>query len=205
MPVGSTDFTKWLKWHPHGPVLLVGGQDGTMWMYQLPSGTTMQIFSSHTGAVNSGAFIPSGKRILSGDASGTLIYWDPRITTPLWKLSSSDDRFGLSGGIISIAINKEGTLAVVGGAEGGVKIVNLAKEKGEVVGGLEGHAEGESVESVVFVDIGLAGASKEVVVTGGTDGKICVWDLNTMRLRMEMKHEVGVRLSFSYLLANLFQ
>lgn len=151
----------------------------------------MQIFSSHTGPVNIGAFIPSGKRMITGDADGTLIYWDPRSTAPMWKLSSSDDRFGLGGGVISIAVNREGTVAVVGGAEGGVKIVNLAKEKGEVVGGLEGHGEGESVESIVFVDIGTAGASKEVVVTGGTDGKICVWDLGTMRLRAEMKHEVS--------------
>lgn len=188
----GVDEVVWLKWHPAGPVLLVGGQDSTMWMYQLPSGNSMQIFASHTETVNVGTFIPSGKRILSGDGAGTLIYWDPRSTTPLWKLSSEDERFGLSGGVISIAVNKEGTLAVVGGAEGGVKIVNLAKEKGEVIGGLEGHQEGESVESVAFVDIGAAGSTREVVVTGGTDGKVCVWDLNTMRLRTEMKHDDSV-------------
>lgn len=151
----------------------------------------MQIFASHTSTVNVGTFIPSGKRIITGDSDGTLIYWDPRSTAPLWKLSSTDDRFGLTGGVISIAANRDGTVAVVGGAEGGVKIVNLAKEKGEVVGGLEGHGEGESVESVIFVDIGTTGASREVVVTGGTDGKICVWDLGTMRLRAEMKHDVS--------------
>jgi ribosome assembly protein SQT1 len=162
-------------------------------MYQLPSGSTMQIFSSHTEGVNVGTFVPSGKRLLTGDGSGSLIYWDPRTTTPSWKLSSADDRFGLTGGVISVAVNREATLAVVGGAEGGVKIVNLAKEKGEVIGGLEGHKEGDSVESIVFVDLGsgVGGAGKEVVVTGGTDGKICVWDLSTMRLRTEMKHNVS--------------
>ncbi|KIM24451.1 hypothetical protein M408DRAFT_331802 [Serendipita vermifera MAFF 305830] len=150
----------------------------------------MQILSSHTSSVNIGTFTPSGKRLLTGDSAGTLIYWDPRSSTPLWKLSSTDDRFGLTGGVVSIAVNKEGTLAVVGGAEGGVKVVKLAEEKGEVVRALEGHAEGESVESIVFVDLG--GAVKEVAVTGGTDGKICVWDLSTMRLRAEMKHADAV-------------
>jgi WD40 repeat protein len=152
----------------------------------------MQIFSSHTGAVNIGTFIPSGKRLLTGDANGTLIFWDPRQNAPVWKLSSSDDRFGLTGGVISIGVNKDGTLAVVGGAEGGVKVINIAKEKGEVVGALEGHAEGDSVESVAFVDLG--GGGKEVAITGGTDGKICVWDLGTMKLRTEMKHNVSTPL-----------
>jgi len=156
-------------------------------MYQLPSGNTMQILSSHTRAVNIGTFTPNGKRLLTGDATGTLIYWDPRSTTPLWKLSSADDRLGLTGGVVSIAVNKEGTVAVVGGAEGGVKVVKLAEDKGEVLRALDGHSEGESVESIVFVDLG--GTGREVVVTGGTDGKICVWDLGTMRLRTEMKHE----------------
>jgi WD40 repeat protein len=148
----------------------------------------MQILSSHTSTVNIGTFTPSGKRLLTGDSTGTLIYWDPRLTSPLWKLSSEDDRFGLTGGVVSIAVNKEGTVAVVGGAEGGVKVVKLTEEKGEVIRGLEGHAEGDSVESIVFVDFG--GTGREVVVTGGTDGKICVWDVGTMRLRAEMKHEV---------------
>ncbi|KAG8756178.1 hypothetical protein FRC14_003294 [Serendipita sp. 396] len=187
----GVDEVVWLKWHPQGPVLLVGGQDATVWMYQLPSGTSMQVFASHTGPVNIGSFIPSGKRIITGDAEGTLIYWDPRSPSPLWKLSSTDERFGLTGGVISVAAKKEGTIAVVGGAEGGVKVVSLVKEKGEVIGGLEGHAEGESVETVAFVDLGAAGGNREVVVTGGTDGKICVWDLNTMRLRTEMRHNVS--------------
>ncbi|KAG8830893.1 hypothetical protein FRC17_004108, partial [Serendipita sp. 399] len=121
----GVDEVVWLKWHPVGSVLLVGGQDSTVWMYQLPSGTSMQVFASHTGPVNIGNFIPSGKRIITGDAEGTLIYWDPRSTSPLWKLNSSDERFGLTGGVISVGVNKEGTIAVVGGAEGGVKVVTL--------------------------------------------------------------------------------
>jgi len=151
----------------------------------------MQILSSHTSTVNIGTFTPSGKRLLTGDSTGTLIYWDPRSSTPLWKLSSADERFGLTGGVVSIAVNKEGTVAVVGGAEGGVKVVKITEERrGEVLKALDGHSEGDSVESIVFVDLG--GAGKEVVVTGGTDGKICVWDLGTMRLRAEMKHDVSL-------------
>lgn len=100
-------------------------------------------------------------------------------------------------------MNPLSTLAVVGGAAGGLRVVNL--NKGDVVGALEGHREGESVESVTFIDLvgaGAAGASAAsgggsgVVVTGGTDGKACIWDLSTMRLRATLEHQVSPSISF---------
>ena len=115
------------------------------------------------------------------------MYWDPRSSTPLFKLSPSDGRFDL-GGITSLAINPSSTLAVVGGASGAVRVVSLSK--GEVVGALKGHAEGESVEVVQFVDISGMGTGSSVVVTGATDGKACIWDLSTMRLRGTLEHQV---------------
>ena len=64
----------------------------------------------------------------------------------------------------------------------------MSLSKGDVVGALEGHKEGESVEAVQFVD--LTGVGSDVVVTGGTDGKAFIWDLSTMRLRATVEHEV---------------
>jgi ribosome assembly protein SQT1 len=116
------------------------------------------------------------------------MYWDPRSPTPLFKLSPQDARFDLEN-ITSLAINASSTLAVVGGTSGSVRVVSLSK--GEVVGALGGHAEGDSVEAVQFVDLAGTGSSPGVVVTGGTDGKACVWDLTTMRLRATLTHRVN--------------
>lgn len=77
----------------------------------------------------------------------------------------------------------------------------VSLSKGEVVGALAGHQEGESVEAVEFVELatpgplsgGTSAASGGVVVTGATDGKACIWDLSTMRLRATLEH--GVRSS----------
>ncbi len=93
---------------------------------------------------------------------------------------------------------------MVGGAAGGLRAINLSK--GEVIGALEGHREGESVESVVFGDLVGAGASSSgapgggsgVVVTGSTDGKACIWDLSTMRLRATLEHEVRKKYAAGY-------
>ena len=126
---------------------------------------------------------------VTADAEGTLIFWDPRSPTPVFKLTPSDARFDLQG-ITSLSVNAASTLAVVGGVDGGVRVVSLSK--GDVVGALDGHKEGESVEAVQFVDLSGAGAGSGVVVTGGTDGKVCIWDLSTMRLRASMEHGAGL-------------
>lgn len=177
-------------------------------VFLVPSGSTMQVFAGHTGSVNCGDFTPDGmmyaiilhltntqprhfpgKRIVTACSDGTLMLWDPRSPTPIFKLSSQDARFDV-GGITSLAINPASSLAVIGGSEGGVRVVSLSK--GEVVGALGGHSESESVEAVQFVDLGATGSGSGVVVTGATDGKACIWDLNTMRLRSVMEHKVGL-------------
>ncbi|EKM78755.1 hypothetical protein AGABI1DRAFT_114353 [Agaricus bisporus var. burnettii JB137-S8] len=184
------DEVMFLRWHPKGYVLLAGSNDSTLWLWQLPSGKTMQVFAGHVGPINCGEFTPDGKHIISADAENTLIFWDPRSDTPIFKLTSSDARFNLDG-ITSLGVNPSSTLAIVGGAAGGIRVISLSK--GEVVQSLGGHTEGESIESVVFVDLtGTGTESRGVVVTGATDGKACIWDLSTMRLRSTLQHEDAV-------------
>ncbi|TFK75235.1 ribosome biogenesis protein Sqt1 [Pluteus cervinus] len=181
------DEVTFLRWHPKGAVLLVGSNDTTLWLFQLPSGNTMQVFAGHSGPVNCGEFTPDGKRIISACAGGTVLFWDPRSPTPLFKLSADDARFDLDG-ITSIGVNPSSTLAIVGGAAGGVRVISLSK--GEIVSTLGGHTEGESIEAITFVDLtGSSNTGPGVAVTGGTDGKICIWDLSTMRLRTTLQHE----------------
>ena len=129
-----------------------------------------------------------GKRIISACADGHLIFWDPRSSTPVFKITPDDARFDLDG-ITSIAVNPSSTLAVVGGAAGGVRVIGLTK--GDIVSTLGGHTEGESIESIVFIDITGSNTGPGVVVTGATDGKACIWDLTTMRLRVTLEHGVG--------------
>lgn len=151
----------------------------------------MQVFAGHTAPVQCGDFTPDGKRIITADAEGTLIFWDPRSPSPVFKLSASDARFDMEG-ITALAVNPASTLAVVGGTTGSVRVVSLSK--GEVVGALGGHNEGESVEAVAFVELTPGAAAQTaggIVVTGATDGKACIWDLSTNRLRATLEHEVS--------------
>ncbi|KAF9563254.1 WD40 repeat-like protein [Agrocybe pediades] len=184
------DEVMFLRWHPKGNALLAGSNDSTLWLWQLPSGKTLQVFAGHIGPVNCGDFTPDGKRIVSADQEGNLVYWDPRNPAPIFKLGPNDARFSLDG-ITSLAVNPASTLAVVGGAAGGVRVVSLSK--GEIVSTLGGHTEGESIEAIVFVDLAGSGSTGPgVVVTGATDGKACIWDLTTMRLRATLTHDDAI-------------
>nr|GAT60741.1 ribosome biogenesis protein Sqt1 [Mycena chlorophos] len=183
------DEVMFLRWHPKGSVLLAGSNDATLWLWQLPSGSTMQVFAGHSGPVQCGEFTPDGKRIVSACADGTLIFWDPRSPNPIFKLTAQDGRFDLDG-ITSLSINPSSSLAVVGGAAGGVRVVSL--NKGEVVATLGGHTEGESIEAIAFVDLAGNSTGAGVVATGATDGKVCIWDLTTMKLRATLEHEDAV-------------
>ncbi|KAG6877803.1 hypothetical protein C0993_003777 [Termitomyces sp. T159_Od127] len=183
------DEVMFLRWHPKGGVLLAGSNDSTVWLWQLPSGNTMQVFAGHSGPVNCGEFTPDGRRIVTACADGTLIFWVPRSPTPVFKLTPQDGRFDLDG-ITSLKVNPSSSLAVVGGAGGGVRVVSL--NKGEVVATLGGHTEGESIEAIEFVNLPGVGAGAGVAVTGATDGKACIWDLSTMRLRATLEHSDAI-------------
>lgn len=176
----------------------------------------MQVFAGHTDAITAISFTPdgelysllrrppaaqlihplssSGKRLLTASSDSTLILWDPRSPSPSLTFTPTDGRFALEDGITSLAVHPNSTLAVVGGGAGGVRVVNLLK--GNVVTGLQGHNQGDSVESVVFLEI----AGNGVVVSAGTDGKACVWDVTTLRLRATLTHNVrlfSLRLSYN--------
>jgi ribosome assembly protein SQT1 len=73
-----------MTWHPKGAVLVAGGADSTVWMWQraclppqpaasialtshsfwtaptVPSGNTMQVFAGHTDSVSAVAWTPDG-------------------------------------------------------------------------------------------------------------------------------------------------
>jgi len=51
---------QWIDWHPRGYVLLAGGADGTIWMWTIPTGKCMQVFTGHVESVTTGQFTPDG-------------------------------------------------------------------------------------------------------------------------------------------------
>lgn len=106
---------------------------------------------------------------------------------------SSTTAYGeFEGGMTSLAIAPASNLFAVGGADGKIKVINLPD--GRVVNSLAGHAEGESVEGLEFMDIlGLAGEGSSstkglLLVSAGTDGRAIIWDVTNGNARAEVQH-----------------
>lgn len=162
----------------------------------------MTVLSGHTSTVSCGAFLPNGRNLITTSLDSSLIIWDPRSPTPVHKLAPGQtsnwstftvrsEEYEAEGGITALAVAPASNLVAVGGANGGIRIVNVVK--GEVVGRLEGHKDGESVEALAFVDLlGGRGEGKGMVlVSVGTDGRGVVWDVATSRVRAELHHDVS--------------
>lgn len=165
----------------------------------------MNVFSGHTGSVTCGQFTPDGRRLVSGSDDGSLIVWDPRDAAALAKLGDDDGRFALEGGITSLCISPDNRLVLVGGASGNIRVVNVANlDQGggaSVVGALEGHEPGESVESLEFIDLVAAAtvpssttraSTSAYVVSAATDGKAVVWDLAVGKMRGQVLHDAPI-------------
>jgi len=137
------------------------------------------------------SLLSTGKKILTASEDSTLILWDPREGTAIHKLLPTDARFKLESGINCLAINPASTVAILGGAEGGLRAVNLIQ--GTVLAQMTGHEEGASIEMVAFNEVPtVAGAAAlSVVVSVGTDGRVCTWEASSFRLRSTDSHEVS--------------
>lgn len=79
---GSTDDLLFLEWHPKGNVILTGGKDYMIWMFNGVNGEYINCFSGHEDEVTSAQFTinDSGKHILSSSADKTIRLWSPMKT-----------------------------------------------------------------------------------------------------------------------------
>lgn len=164
----------------------------------VPSGNNMQVFSSHTESTTAGYFTPNGKLLVTTSADSSACVFDPRDSNPLLRLATHQTaNFGrFEEGITALAVAPASNLLAIGGANGAIRVINLPD--GKVVGRIPGHAEGESVEGLVFMDIlGLAGPGGDgstkglLLVSAATDGKAVVWDVTTGKPRAEVHHGVS--------------
>ncbi|RKP12066.1 quinon protein alcohol dehydrogenase-like superfamily, partial [Piptocephalis cylindrospora] len=172
----------WLHWHPKGNVLLAGTNEGTMWMWTIPTGTVMQVISGHSESITDGRFTHDGKRIVSVSEDSSFGVWDPRTGGSLCRVSGQEDARFHPESITCIALSQDDTLALTGSTDGTARLVRT--ETGSILQSFEAHTE--SVESVGFCEV------LPLAALGSVDGGISIWDINTMKLRKTVKHEDAV-------------
>ncbi|KAJ1556952.1 hypothetical protein HK405_001293 [Cladochytrium tenue] len=138
----------WLSWHARGNVLLCGSEDGTMWMWQVPSGNCMNVFSGHVGSVTAGAFTPDGRSIVSGAEDGNVLVWDPKTAAIKTKFQTGDARF-MDCPVTSLAVHKDSQIVLCGGQDGSASVLHTGS--GKILGSVSKATD--SIETTGFCKV----------------------------------------------------
>jgi WD40 repeat protein len=164
-------------------VVVTGGWDGTVRLWDALSGAVVAELSGHDGSVRAIALGRAGNRdvVVSGGDDARVQLWDATSGAVVAKL------IGHLGGIRAVALGRAGDRDVVvsGGSDGTVRLWDASS--GAVVAELSGH-DG----SVRAVALGRAGDG-DVVVSGGSDGTVRLWDASSGAVVAELSgHRGGV-------------
>ena len=151
--------------------LLAGtrGEPGRPWLCPKfgsltpPGGPLRQMLVGHSGTVDAVAFLPDGRRGLSGSADNTLRLCDLASGETLRTLE------GHSAGVEAVALSVDGSRALSGSDDKTLRLWDL--ETGETLRTLEGHTS--SVNAVAVLPDGRRALS------GSSDGTLRLWHLAT--------------------------
>lgn len=177
---GPTAGINWVRWHNRGAVLLAGSEDATAWMWKLPEGSVMQIFSAHSASVSYGGFVNGGRSVITASEDGTVRLWNPRAGTVDHCIHAGSPQEPLA--ITCLSSHDSQPLFLFGAESGALKLGHA--DSGKVLAQLGAHDH--SVESTGFCDC------MNLAASAAMDGRLCIWDLSTLALRHTCQHDAGV-------------
>lgn len=126
-------------------IIALGASDGSVWVYTVDASDNvtplqvMQAYYLHTESCTAGAWTPDGNLLATVSEDGSFYVWDVFGEASAAGISGStgsqavvgltreDQRFAVEGGLYSVAVAPGGAFAVVGGAEGMIRVVGLPR------------------------------------------------------------------------------
>jgi WD40 repeat protein len=159
---GHTALVSSLAFNKDGNVLASGSYDGTIRLWEYPSGKPLQTIKAGDKQIYTIAYTPDGTSLASGDFGGMIKLWNPKDVAKAAK-----EFKGHNGAVTSIAYGPDNATLASGGVDKSVRLwdTKAAKELKNL------GAHKESVYAVAFSPDG------QYVVSGSYDGAIKLWDV----------------------------
>ncbi|MFI1732609.1 TIR domain-containing protein [Streptomyces acidicola] len=173
------------RFSPDGTLLATGdgGDDwrnGTVRVWDIRERRLLHEFTGHPGRVYTLDFHPGGRFLVSGDTEGDVRLWDLAAGGPAGLLG------GCRGAVYQVLFDPDGTLLAAGDSAGVVRLWRIDPEADPVSGGppvavplsRQPSEHRGSVWVCKFRPGGDAPAleSGSLLVTGGNDGVVRIWD-----------------------------
>jgi WD40 repeat protein len=167
-----------LAMHPKGEVIVSGGQNKVIQLWDMKSGTVMTALIGHLQEITSLHFTPDGNTLVSASADSTV---------KIWNLQSGTLRHtlvGHEGRVNSVHVTPDGKYTITGGSDRLIKIWDL--QSGSELQTLRGHTNAVN-------QLEITGDGK-FIVSASEDKTIKIWDLPTGQLRQTLEgHTSGVK------------
>ncbi|MEH1816690.1 MAG: caspase family protein [Nostoc sp.] len=188
---GHEDWVNSVAINSDGQMIVSGGRDGTVRLWNLQGQSLAEPFRGHEDWVNSVAISSDGQTIVSGGRDGTVRLWN------LQGQSLAEPFRGHENAVNSVAFALQGDanssdeqMIVSGGADGTVRLWNLQGQP--LAEPFCGHKN--AVNSVAFALQGDANSSDgQMIVSGGGDSTVRLWNLQGQPLAEPFRgHEHGV-------------
>jgi serine/threonine protein kinase len=160
---GHSSWVTAVQISPGGQVMVSGGLDDTVRIWNLLTGEAIYILKGHSKGVNAIAISPNGKTVTSGSDDYTLKTWNLQNGSLMRTLT------GHSRNINTVILSPDGQIIASGGQDRTVRLWQMGS--GNSLRTLLGV--GSMVKSLTISPDG------RVLVTGGFDNKIKLWRLQT--------------------------
>jgi len=206
---GHKSFVFSIDVHPETRLLYTGGYDGSIRVFHAPSSTSVMSFSGHAGAIVSLRVSPKNHLdFVSGSQDGVWRVWDAAVPSCCKQSSFSDSVPGISG----VMYAPNGDYILVSTLDGLVtlypspslspspspspspSIASTQKVGAGAVKRYSGHVNSRYAQQAAFFS-GLDGQGQgqgqgqgrshhqeALLLHGSEDGRVCVWDVNSMEL-----------------------
>jgi transcription initiation factor TFIID subunit 5 len=172
MMAGHDSSVNVVSWHPNGAYVFSASDQGdkTVRMWSFTTGQLVRAFAGHTEMISAIECSPNGRLLASADMTGSIYLWD----IEQGKLLKRCRGHG-KGGVWSLSFSVETTVLTSGGADGTVRVWDVAvptdPHKGDgavaATGGQPGNVRvtAEGVQPTAPPTVGAKKKGKETMIT----------------------------------------